>query len=416
MLRLEKYWKRLMSKPAIIIVDGVSQSAKLARNFSAYGIACIHIQTLQCAHDYYMQSICVDDYIHTIQFDGNVDKLLTQLQGYAIQCAIAGFDTGVELADRINAHFHLPGNDVGSSLLRRNKYLQNQLLKNKDCVEIKHASELAAIKKYPVIVKPLQSASCDSVFYCRNQEEAQIAFSRIIAKQNDLGEKNHTALVETFLQGREFKVNTVSYEHKHVISDAWDMTKKLSTDGEILYRHAFLLSEKELQELRNFVFSMLNQFRVAYGAATLDIMLTDHGPVLIELGARLMGQVAPDECVKQSLGNAQLDCLLAAYSDQEKFLQYCQQSYSLKKKLYVHYVHQKKAGIVDTVCFLGEIQQLASVFQVACSIKPGDTVIATKDYSSIPMMIILQHAEQSQIDDDLKVIQQYEVQGFVKFK
>lgn len=397
-----------MPKAVIVIVDGVSQGAKLANAFKLHAIDCVHVQTVTNAHDYYLNTICAQDYLDTFHYRDDFFALIEFLKTYEVEAAIAGFDTGVELADQINAHYKRPGNSVDLSAARRDKFLQQKILQNKKINsrsfrQIENIEELRSIQYYPVVLKPLQSASADQVYLCDNQKECRQAFTRIMHSNNDLGEKNHKVLVEDFLQGRELKINTVSFEGQHYIAEAWDMSKKISANG-FLYQHAYLVGSDVVDKLKEFVYQTLDNFEIEFAAATIDIMLTDQGAQLIELGARLMGAVAENEFVKQCLPVTQLDALILAYADSKKFFELLRANYQLNKYLHIHYVHNQRAGVVTQLRFLDEIKALSTVEAIECHIKLGDEICVTHDYSSIPIKITLLAGDEAQFQADLQKI------------
>ncbi len=62
------------------------------------------------------------------------------------------------------------------------------------------------------MVKPVESAGSDDVFLCESKEDVKTAFERINGKINGLGQKNDAVLVQEFLDGTEYVVDSVSLD------------------------------------------------------------------------------------------------------------------------------------------------------------------------------------------------------------
>ena len=71
---------------------------------------------------------------------------------------------------------------------------------------------------FVVVVKPIQSAGSDDVFKCQSVAEVRAAFDKINGHLNGLGVVNEGALVQEFLAGDEYVIDSVSRDGVHKVS------------------------------------------------------------------------------------------------------------------------------------------------------------------------------------------------------
>src|SRR5205823_5836290 len=101
-----------------------------------------------------------------------------RLSSLGVSAVIAGFDTGVELADHLSAHLGLASNDVALSAARRDKALMTETVAShglrampycvsSDLREVVHWSQ----GRWPVIAKPRRSAASDGVALCHTADD-----------------------------------------------------------------------------------------------------------------------------------------------------------------------------------------------------------------------------------------------------
>jgi len=84
----------------------------------------------------------------------------------------------------------------------RNKGIRN--IKQKLCNNHNEAIEFINNNlKYPVIVKPIDSAATEGVTYCIDESHVLNAFKNFLNKENIFGIINTQMLVQEFLKGTE---------------------------------------------------------------------------------------------------------------------------------------------------------------------------------------------------------------------
>lgn len=189
---------------------------------------------------------------------------------------------------------------------------------------------------WPIVIKPLNSAASDGVTICENLLEINSAFERIYNQENKLGIKNEEVLVQEYLEGTQYFVNTVSWDSVHFISDIWVQTRRRLSGRAFLFESMTLCprdGQTEI-ELCEYTKKILDALHMSHGAAHNEIMWTKDGPILIELNARLMGASIDDSSFHQALGYTQAQLLAFAYVFPQKFIKmYSKLKYKITKNL-----------------------------------------------------------------------------------
>jgi biotin carboxylase len=292
-------------KKFIIIVDAYGPAKNYIPYFNQKGVNCIHMQsTIEPISA--LSQFTPSDYVLNIIHENNIDDTLKKIKhaekdlNGKVVGVIAGIEPGVILADLLSERMQLISNGTHLSSARRDKYLMADELHKKGVVvpdffkSNKIDDVISWVEKrntFPVVVKPLNSAGSDGVYICESIQDVINAFNYNIDKNNILGKMNEYVLVQSFLKGREYIVNTVSCSGHHFISDMWISTKKL-LDG-----HGFIYDKEEIispdtdvaRQITSYCYSVLDALDIKFGPAHIELMMTDTGPILIEIGARMGG-------------------------------------------------------------------------------------------------------------------------------
>lgn len=411
-----------MNEHYCIVVDGYSSGNLIAPELKCLGFKCVHVQSSPKILDVFAGSFHRNDYEANIVFDGDFVKLVEELKRFKSVCVIPGAEIGVELSDRLCDALKTFGNDPKTSELRRNKYLMHQRLSEKGVPSIKQfltEDYSQAVKwvneecEWPVVVKPVNSAGTDSVFICNSKMEMERAFKKIFGASNKLGIPNQNVLVQEFLQGTEYVVDTLSSNGEHFVTDMWRYHKK-SLDGRSFMYDCEELSYPEEQirkQLQRYIFDVLSALEFRFGPSHCELILTKKGPILVETGARLNGGGAPvliSECTGRSLVSDMLDSYLAP----ERLKASLKEHRDLKKTgLYVHFISEEE-GVLESLPMLDQIKQLKSFYRVKMNINPGDRIVKTCDLFTHPGHVELVHKDPKVLWNDYQFIRDVERSGF----
>jgi biotin carboxylase len=332
-----------------IIVDAYSTSKiipSMLRKEPYFISNCIHIKSSPSLPATFQHQS--SDYVISLEYNGERLENFTALirrhtDPQPILFIIAGSESGIELADQLNNKLGLRGNDVTKSHLRRDKFKMNQAAHDAGLQTVAQckASSIKNIFEWvktnvlvwPIVLKPLSSQNGDHVFFCHTEKEIITAFDTITQTNNLFGQQNDTVLAQSFNDGREYIVNTVSYAGEHWISEIWRVYKHDQTTiydyAEVVDRHAteFAALEKE-------TYQVLNVVGTRYGAAMTEFKYTpEKGAVLLETTSRLMGN-SPLAFCQKLLGYTQVSVILEALLQPKCFLRRVKSETPVEQPLY----------------------------------------------------------------------------------
>ena len=107
-----------------------------------------------------------------------------------------------------------------------------------------------------------------------------------------LGLTNYSVLLQEYLAGDEYVVDTVSRDGVHKCVALWKYDKRVYNGAPVVYYGMQLLaidSEPRLAEMVGYTASVLDALGIRYGCCHTEIMLVERGPVLVEVNCRIHG-------------------------------------------------------------------------------------------------------------------------------
>lgn len=409
-----------MTKKIIAIVDPYSSGAMLVPEFDARGYRCLAVQSSREVPLVFRSSFRPDQFIETIQHKGNIEETLEQLKVQDVQFVVGGCELGLELADQLSEGLGLSSNGTKYSTTRRDKFLMLERVRETNLSvprqfkssKLDDVTEwIASHCSWPVIIKPTRSFASDCVSLCATDAEVEEAFGRIMNEPNKLGLTNTAVLVQEFLQGTEYVVDTVSIDGLHRVAAFWRYSKPTGKSPFVCYDcMEFLQSDGPIQDrLFSYATAVLDALEIRNGPAHCEIIWVDDAPVLVEVGARLtaplnaiMGRMCSDIC--------QLDLAVEAYLKPKTFLARQPSSYGLTKRAANFFLMPKKMGRLKALPRLQEIEQLPSFHKMSVGVKPGDVV------SRVIGVVTLIHTQRDVLQDDIVKIRRLEEDGFYELE
>lgn len=372
-----------------------------------------------------------------------VGAIVEQIRAYVGDAPIAGVFTGAEIAgeisDAVAAALGVRRNVDRLTLARRDKAIMHQKLRERgipamhDLVATRIDDIISWIHDpngnagaYPVVLKPRNSAATDGVKICQNEREVRIAFAELMGYRSLTGNLVQEVLVQSFLEGTEVVVNTVSYNGVHVAVEFFEYEK---TDIDLpngggkarVYVADRLIDPKSERArlLQEYAFRVLDAVGIQNGPGHMEIMETKRGgQVLVEVGARLEGGQMQN-ITRVALPTSQLDLDLMARLRPREFLAIAQQYAAEPPKLLAHGIayqmisHQQ--GVIREVnsMVLNEIRGLSThVADTLGSLTPGKQIQLTVDMQTSPAWIQLVGTEE-QIRHDTARLRELEKILFV---
>ncbi|WP_119329505.1 ATP-grasp domain-containing protein [Cysteiniphilum halobium] len=326
----------------ILIVDPLISTEYTVRVFRKYGFKIFALWTKEVDIPYFKNSITIDLFdkslLSTQNFEKDVESINKELFSDAkISLVICGTDSSVAYSDQLNSYFcPYLANDSKTSVLRFDKFQMIQALKDAGLptqyqFHIRNVKEFQSNKyNYPMIVKPTAySSSSYGVKKCFNKEEATKQIEAILSKSSMYG-YDTTALIQEYIDGEEYAVNTVSYKGQHYLISVSRYDKNIS-DGQFLYKSQELIRGSSLLKLVNgYISQVLDILGVKTGFAHTEIKIQDGIPYLIELNPRPAGSAGCANYIeKQACGIDQQEALCRLLLDLPINIQQIKENYLL---------------------------------------------------------------------------------------
>jgi biotin carboxylase len=390
------------SAPAVI-VDGYSTGNFLPAAFAKLGVGLVHVQSSAELMPTMLAPALAEDYRDNLvcQDVGAIASTADALAALHPVAVLAGQEPGVPLADALSERLGLATNGTTHSLARRDKYRMIETLR---AAGIRCADQYkgptpaeiagwAARTGYPVVVKPLSSASTDNVHICRDAAETTAAAATVLGSTDIFGARNAEVLVQSFLSGTEYIVDTVSAARRRYACGVWEYEKTITPAGKRIYDRDVLLDPDAdpVPELIAYVDDVLAALGIRHGPAHAEVIMTPAGPALVEIGARVNGNMNPgfhDRC----LGVNQADLTALAYVRPGEFgREYAGRVYRKRRDAVVHSTATHQDGIVESIdqAAVDKIAALPTVHLVSVKLKPGSRIRPTVDLLTSPLRIFM---------------------------
>ncbi len=391
------------------IVDAFSTGVNLALDFIKKGVECYHIRSTKNVYPYdipFKETLYLDD-----------SNIINYLAGLDLFYIIAGSEMGVEKTDYLNAKLSKKfSNSFMTTPNRRNKYLMHKALSEKGikCISQFKSNDKEEIKawvlqhnSFPVVIKPLDSAASDGVTVCDDMNGVNIAIENILGKQNIFGKTNHEILAQEFINGTQYFINTLSWNGNTYITDIWEQVRTRERNQSFRFEGMKLCPGDiaVATGMKDYIYDVLTVLDLKYGPAHNEIIMTEDGPVLVELNARLMGASISDNVFRKTLGYTQSSLSVDMYIDPEKFLSnYCGKEYDINYNLYEISFLFKKNGLLVNIPKQSQLENLASFCHFYNLPEVNKYVSQTIDTQGKPGFLYLLHDTMDIIESDFNFV------------
>ena len=406
------------------VVDGFSSGNLYAPELRRRGFEVFHIQTSPEIPADFRASFHVGDYNENWIFTGDVGELVGKIRALNPIGILAGTETGVRLADELSEKLGLPSNGMALSSARRDKYLMIERLRSCGLAAASQfrTTSLKAlliwaerVARYPVVVKPIESAGTDKVVICRSEADVARAFGDILGKTNRLGISNTAVLAQSYLSGPEYVIDTVSSSGHHLVTDVWAYEKSITVGGSPIYHSARLIDPKDTSVLPliQYFFRALDALGIQNGPAHGELIQTPDGPTLVEVGARCAGAGFP-KLVRGCTGYSQVEATVDAAIDRVAFFRRLKQGIALKKNGQVVFLISERHGEVKRTLAESFFSKLSSFHSASMHLSKGEYLHSTADLFTSPGFIFLSHERGEVVDRDYRIIRKMEMAGTVR--
>ncbi|BCG76179.1 argininosuccinate lyase [Mesorhizobium sp. 113-1-2] len=250
-----------------------------------------------------------------------------ELIGVAVKLkSLAGIysssDYFVEAAASLAAAIGLPTADSGAIATCRNKWQQAVELerasitipKTQLATSVRDVENILTQATLPVVVKPVSGSGSSGVRLCDSAGAAIKAFES--AKDVLLDQVNLPSpdiLIQQYIPGKEYSAEIIAYDGTlHCLGILAKHKGPAPCFVEIGHDFPAPLPEPSLKELASFAARAVSALGLKFGPAHVEFVITESGPVIIEVNPRLAGGMIP-VMLSHALGTSVLDMVIGLY-------------------------------------------------------------------------------------------------------
>ncbi|MBP2290316.1 ATP-grasp domain-containing protein [Azospirillum rugosum] len=401
-----------------VIVDPYSTGILLAPRLRARGYQVVAVQSRPDLAPSLVRSYRAEDFAGHIAHDGDLAALTERLRPMDPAFVLPGNESAVELTDALSDALGTPGNSPKLTAARRNKFMMIERLAAAGLLTARQtmagsaaeAVEWAAQAGWPVVAKPLASASTDHVYFCSRPAELRAAAESILGSRDFCGTANDRLLVQTYLDGEEYVVNTVSHGGRHYVCDVLHSAKRTLNGSPFVYDYYRLLppDDATARALMVYIRRVLDALEITDGAGHAEVRMTSRGPALVEIAARAMGPAGSTTGIAAGTGHDQVDLLVDAFDGAATVGPLLDGHYRFQAEAMVLYLPVLGSGRVEELPDLGVLDRLESVRGHALVPQVGDVVAPTLDLTQILAKVYLAHPDRAVFERDWAAIRAME--------
>lgn len=415
---------------SIAIVEAISSGQMYIGDIIARGYKPIYIICKEIANEPFVthyRKMCARNFGNKAEFlteTDNLDDLIEQLKVRNTVLCLPGSEYGVRLADKIAAKMGLPCNDPSTTYLRATKagmvealsaagirHIQTEVIDDKsDITRFWKKNDLDKC-----VIKFSESAATVGVKICSSIKEAEEHYEHLLVTPNGLSSSDKTILIQEFIGGTEYIVNTLSCNGQHMLTDIWVYQKVIQEDGTLAYDYAKLIKDLEPgnSEMVSYAYKVLDAVKMIWGPCHIEIKVDKKGPVLIETNARPMGLSMTaaflDECLGHHITDLALDALLNPEQFQHMLWKaYAPLKYAMVKLMIVP--ETIKASFEPTLVFAKTLKSMREILFFG---KEGfNEYVRTIDLDTSPLTLKMINEDYGQLRKDYELLRLIEQNYF----
>ncbi|KJS81127.1 MAG: hypothetical protein JM58_17860 [Peptococcaceae bacterium BICA1-8] len=175
---------------------------------------------------------------------------------------------------------------------------------------------------FPQVIKPIKQGGQRGLFKVRNKEELKEALDQL--KSTDLDQE---IIIEEFLEGEEINVVGLVIEGRTKALTISERIKDQYKSFGVVQRHLYPAnySEETIKAVEKLVEDIINAIELKNGLLFPQIIITEKGPMVIEIGARVPGGIMKElfeYATGYDLLDIQIDFALGEKIELEKYKKY----------------------------------------------------------------------------------------------
>ncbi|ASY73925.1 lyase family protein [Sinorhizobium fredii] len=232
-------------------------------------------------------------------------------------------DYFVEAASRVATAMGLPAPSPEAVATCRNKWTQAAELQRQSitipetrlATSIRDVANILAQVSPPVVVKPVSGSGSSGVRLCDSAKAAIKAFESakdVLLDQVDLSSPD--VLIQQYIEGKEYSAEIMGYDGTlHCLGILAKHKGPAPCFVEVGHDFPAPLPETLLGELASFAGGAVSALGLTFGPAHVEFVITESGPVIIEVNPRLAGGMIP-VMLSHALGTSILDMVIRLYA------------------------------------------------------------------------------------------------------
>ncbi|XXY44185.1 ATP-grasp domain-containing protein [Sorangium sp. So ce269] len=209
-------------------------------------------------------------------------------------------DYYLETAARVAAELGLPGTPPAALRVAREKHLMREACRRAGLPgprflatdDVEQAVEFARSVGFPVVAKAVDLCASEHVVAAHDADGLRAMFPAVSGPRVNIRgqQRSGVVLLEEFLRGEEFSVETVSFRGRTTVIGVTDK----SLVGyprfiESALMHPADIADETARRLSGFVCEALTAVGYGHGLAHTEVKLSPDGPRVVEINARMGG-------------------------------------------------------------------------------------------------------------------------------
>ncbi len=219
---------------------------------------------------------------------------------------------------------------------------------------------------YPCITKPTDNSGSRGVMLVHSREELEEA----VHYSSENG-RNGGVIVEEYMQGPEVSVEIITY---HGIPHVLQVTDKLTTGAphfvEMGHSQPSRLGEENVEKIKDLARRAVKSVGLINGPAHVEIILTESGPKMVEMGARMGGGCITTHLVPLSTGIDMIGATIDICMGKEPEI-----TPTLKKGSAIRFFDVSK-GVISDISGVEKAEQIDGVKEISFTKNIGDESVS----------------------------------------
>ncbi|WP_287381810.1 lyase family protein [Mesorhizobium sp.] len=232
-------------------------------------------------------------------------------------------DYFVEAASSAAMAMGLPAANPEAIARCRNKWKQAAELQRQSitipetrlATSVRDVENILAQATLPVVLKPVSGSGSSGVRLCDSAGAAIKAFeSARGALLDQVGLRSPDVLIQQYVEGKEYSAEIIAYDGTlHCLGILAKHKGPPPCFVEVGHDFPAPLREPFSKELASFASSAVSALGLDFGPAHVEFVITESGPVIIEVNPRLAGGMIP-VMLSHALGTSILDMVIKLYA------------------------------------------------------------------------------------------------------